>query len=406
MGYCGADLRALCTEAALFALRRRYPQIYNTTEKLVLDTTKIRISSADFQNALKAIVPTAQRSDCSVARALPAHVRSLFLPSLKSLLSLVCFVFSPSWKAVKNASGEVEVLMKKELAFLTAIDQKLEELCNPVPSSFHHISQKGVPSSLSMEISSVNSIGCGSESMNRASQSLSAFGDISDKSRSKTVHKKSSRHESLSNVVGRSTFSGEVYEAALIDKSQGGHLGCLPDGVSTPKSYSVGHSLLDKKKQSRMEKASTQSFAHLHLRQQAQSTDLSRVFFDLTELSCEGMDVDGSGQRYREGSILEECQDKDRRSSSERRSTSRTPSLDLTRYLGMSSHPHVPPAVCHPRLVLCGRAGMGQSSYLAPSLLHALEDFPVKTMDLLTVFGSSTRSPEEACTQVRMISSH
>lgn len=27
VGYCGADLKALCTEAAMRALRRRYPQV-------------------------------------------------------------------------------------------------------------------------------------------------------------------------------------------------------------------------------------------------------------------------------------------------------------------------------------------------------------------------------------------
>ena len=43
---------------------------------------------------------------------------------------------------------------------------------------------------------------------------------------------------------------------------------------------------------------------------------------------------------------------------------------------------------------------MGQSAYLGPALLHALEDLPVKTMDLTTLFGSSTKTPEEACTQV------
>lgn len=397
MGYCGADLRALCTEAALFALRRRYPQIYNTTEKLVLDTTKIRISSADFQNALKAIVPTAQRSDSSVARALPTHVRTLFLPSLKYLLSLVCFVFSPSWKAVKNASGEVETLLKKELAFLTVIDRRLEELRSEVPSSIHHLSQLG---SLSTDINPAISIGCGAEPMNKTSQS--ALSDMSVKSRTKMhVHRKSSVQESLSNSVGCNSDSGEIYDT---DRSRRGHLSSFADGTSsTPKSYSMGHSLLGKKKQSKTELPSLLSFAHLHLRQQAQSTDLGKVFFDLTELSCEGENLCGSGQRYREGSILEECQDKDRRLSSERRSTSRTPSLDLTNYLGMASHPHIPPAVFHPRLVLCGQADMGQSTYLAPALIHALEDFPVKTIDLLAVFGSSTRSPEEACTQVSVI---
>jgi hypothetical protein len=34
VGYCGADLKALCTEAMLRALRRSLPEIYTTDEKL------------------------------------------------------------------------------------------------------------------------------------------------------------------------------------------------------------------------------------------------------------------------------------------------------------------------------------------------------------------------------------
>ena len=34
VGYCGADLKALCTEAAVHALRRRYPQIHRGDRRL------------------------------------------------------------------------------------------------------------------------------------------------------------------------------------------------------------------------------------------------------------------------------------------------------------------------------------------------------------------------------------
>lgn len=39
-GYCGADLRALCSEAALRAVRRRYPQIYQAEQKLLIDVNR------------------------------------------------------------------------------------------------------------------------------------------------------------------------------------------------------------------------------------------------------------------------------------------------------------------------------------------------------------------------------
>ncbi|KAA6420881.1 MAG: ATPase family AAA domain-containing protein [Trebouxia sp. A1-2] len=43
VGYCGADLKALCTEASLHALRRQYPQIYDTHDKLVVDPATVRV---------------------------------------------------------------------------------------------------------------------------------------------------------------------------------------------------------------------------------------------------------------------------------------------------------------------------------------------------------------------------
>lgn len=45
-GYCGADLKALCSEAALVALRRRYPQIYKSKQKLQLDVETIQVNIA------------------------------------------------------------------------------------------------------------------------------------------------------------------------------------------------------------------------------------------------------------------------------------------------------------------------------------------------------------------------
>lgn len=60
-GYCGADIKAVCSEAALCALRRRYPQIYFSSQKLVLDVDSIAIISRDFMSAMSKMVPAAQR---------------------------------------------------------------------------------------------------------------------------------------------------------------------------------------------------------------------------------------------------------------------------------------------------------------------------------------------------------
>lgn len=43
VGYCGADLKSLCAEAALVALRRNFPQIYQSKEKLQLNMDAVQV---------------------------------------------------------------------------------------------------------------------------------------------------------------------------------------------------------------------------------------------------------------------------------------------------------------------------------------------------------------------------
>jgi len=85
-GYCGADMKALCTEAALHALRRRYPQIYNSEDKLQLDVASINVSAKDFYRAMQDIVPTAQRSTASPGRALSRAIEPLLQSGLNRIL--------------------------------------------------------------------------------------------------------------------------------------------------------------------------------------------------------------------------------------------------------------------------------------------------------------------------------
>lgn len=75
-------------------------------------------------------------------------------------------------------------------------------------------------------------------------------------------------------------------------------------------------------------------------------------------------------------------------------------SIASTRYLNFTSHPHAIPPVHRPHLLISGLAGMGQSSHLAPAILHALEGFHIQTLDLPALFAVSSKTPEEACTQV------
>ena len=95
VGYCGADLKALCTEATLAAMRRRYPQLYESERKLAIDTDSIAIEPSDFGAALQRIVPAAHRSASSHAAPLAMHLRPLLEPLLESCVERLRSIFPP-----------------------------------------------------------------------------------------------------------------------------------------------------------------------------------------------------------------------------------------------------------------------------------------------------------------------
>ena len=163
------------------------------------------------------------------------------------------------------------------------------------------------------------------------------------------------------------------------------------------------------------------------LYQSSQASELDKVYFDMKDVLSE--EVGGHDGLSGNASILMEQEAGSKESgdpvasmetssnSQQSVSTSHEQSQPVSqmstassssvfsqqRYLSLSSHPHAIPMVHRPRMILCGAEGMGQSSLLSPALLHALEEFPVKTLDLTTVFATSTKTPEEACTQVRTL---
>ena len=61
-------MQALCTEASLHALRRRYPQIYDSDEKLLIDPRTIAVEQQDYEAALTSITPASHRSAAAHAR--------------------------------------------------------------------------------------------------------------------------------------------------------------------------------------------------------------------------------------------------------------------------------------------------------------------------------------------------
>ncbi|NXT80892.1 ATAD2 protein, partial [Zapornia atra] len=93
VGYCGADIKSLCAEAALCALRRRYPQIYRSHEKLQLDVASIKIAAKDFLLAMQKIAPASQRALATPGRALSSISKPLLENSLARILQALQRVF-------------------------------------------------------------------------------------------------------------------------------------------------------------------------------------------------------------------------------------------------------------------------------------------------------------------------
>ncbi|BGP12643.1 hypothetical protein JCM10213_008781 [Rhodosporidiobolus nylandii] len=81
-GYGGADLRALCTEAALNAVQRTYPQIYKTNDRLLIKPETIGASARDFVLAQKNLIPSTARSTSSTAAPLPPQLVPLLSDAL------------------------------------------------------------------------------------------------------------------------------------------------------------------------------------------------------------------------------------------------------------------------------------------------------------------------------------
>ncbi|KAL0931881.1 AAA family [Colletotrichum truncatum] len=107
-GYGGADLRALCTEAALNAIQRTYPQIYSSKDKLIVNADNISIHATDFMISIKKMIPSSERSAGTGAAPLPKGIEPLLRDQFDS---------------IKRALDEVLPRKKK----LTALEEAMYE---------------------------------------------------------------------------------------------------------------------------------------------------------------------------------------------------------------------------------------------------------------------------------------
>jgi SpoVK/Ycf46/Vps4 family AAA+-type ATPase len=93
VGFGGADMKALCTEAGIRALRRTYPQIYMEDHRLKIDQNKLFVTEEDILDAMSSIKASSRRSAPSLGISLPASLQSPLQPELVRALEQLrkCF---------------------------------------------------------------------------------------------------------------------------------------------------------------------------------------------------------------------------------------------------------------------------------------------------------------------------
>ncbi|NWV96256.1 ATAD2 protein, partial [Machaerirhynchus nigripectus] len=102
VGYCGADIKALCAETGLCALRHRYPQLYESRERLQINMDSIKIKANDFSMAMQKTVPASRRVVPSPGRALSAISKPLLKNTLERILQTLQRVFPHAELALKK----------------------------------------------------------------------------------------------------------------------------------------------------------------------------------------------------------------------------------------------------------------------------------------------------------------
>uniref|UniRef100_A0A2A4K6L4 Bromo domain-containing protein n=1 Tax=Heliothis virescens TaxID=7102 RepID=A0A2A4K6L4_HELVI len=92
-GYGGSDLKALCSEAVLKALRRVYPQVYESEHALLIDAKNVEVTRRDLLEAMNSLVAAGARTSPLAARRLPAHCVPLLQAQVQAAYSLLQNVF-------------------------------------------------------------------------------------------------------------------------------------------------------------------------------------------------------------------------------------------------------------------------------------------------------------------------
>ncbi|KND04253.1 uncharacterized protein SPPG_01683 [Spizellomyces punctatus DAOM BR117] len=105
-GYSGADLKSVCSDAYFKALRRTYPQIYDSSHKLLIDVNAIRVTRRDFLQALREIKPSAGPSDATSCPP-SSHIQTLLSSTWERVLSRLELIHKIFIRRSSGASASV-----------------------------------------------------------------------------------------------------------------------------------------------------------------------------------------------------------------------------------------------------------------------------------------------------------
>ncbi|XP_060536537.1 ATPase family AAA domain-containing protein 2-like isoform X2 [Cylas formicarius] len=89
VGYCGSDLRALCSEAVIQGFRRTYPQVYDSEHRLLLDPQRVVVEKVDFMRAKSLLVPASQRIAQGLGRKLLPILEPILQNTIRRALSVI-----------------------------------------------------------------------------------------------------------------------------------------------------------------------------------------------------------------------------------------------------------------------------------------------------------------------------
>ncbi|TMS39278.1 hypothetical protein L596_005827 [Steinernema carpocapsae] len=111
-GYCGADIRALCSESVLAAMRSQYPHIYLSNEKLDIDPAAIQVTRKHFETAIRKVVSAARRDLAVPSRQLTERNEVLVQPEVDKVLEVIPDGFKTSNALRTRYPNELERIVR------------------------------------------------------------------------------------------------------------------------------------------------------------------------------------------------------------------------------------------------------------------------------------------------------